>query len=121
MTLAVGGRTCTQCDVFQAKVYFYIDFWWANLLFQHLPYTKYQTLFNHGSTIASVIAPSKPAPVKCITHAASITKWPMVQNHSSHCGPTHTAGHQGVFRKHFVYFAYLFLETLINAPLDFRI
>jgi hypothetical protein len=40
--------------------------------------TKYQTLFNKGSTIASVIAAEKLAPVKYITQEAAITKWPIV-------------------------------------------
>ena len=34
--------------------------------------TKYQTLFNNGSTIASVIAAEKLAPVKYITQEAAI-------------------------------------------------
>ena len=44
------------------------------LLAQYLSNTKYQTLFNSGSTIASVIAAEKLAPVKYITHEAAMIK-----------------------------------------------
>jgi hypothetical protein len=44
------------------------------LLAQYLSKTKYQILFNKGSTIASVIAAEKLAPVKYMTHDAAIIK-----------------------------------------------